>query len=213
MDLLGPQERPGAEQPASARRTRAIGAVRIQLQSASLRREAGLRSFFPLPSPFVEISINEKQIVGRSKEADKTYVRMSPQGSVMSVNEVSGYPHSRNPYWFPQAFHALIHSSQDFIALSVSSSLSSCFGAKLIGRATFPVVQLGSEPFHLAISKKLWKRNKERGFILFDVVFYKPIQLPSTEDESSGWQFSENSAPHPNVSFFNSHGYYIPDGV
>lgn len=213
MKLLEPQECPGAEQPVSARRTRAIGAVRIQLQSASLRREAGLRSFFPLPNPFVEISINEKQIIGRSKQADKTYVYMNPKGSVMSVNEVSDYPDSRDPYWFPQAFHALIHSSQDYIALSVSSSLSPCWGTKVIGKATFPVVQLGSEPFHLAISEKLWKRDKERGSILFDVVFYKPIQLPSTEDESSRCQFSYHDASFPKISSFNSYGYYIPDAV
>lgn len=188
MKLLEPQELQVAGQPRSGQ-TRAVGAVRIQLQSAHLEKEGGLRSFLPPPSPFVEISIND-EFIGRSKQVHSTYVHMNSPRSIISVDYISDYLTRHDPYWFPQAFHALIHSSQDSIVLSVLSSRSSSWRTKLVGKASYRVSKLEAEPFHLAISEKLWKKDKERGSILFDVVLYKPTQVSTSEDDSSEHRYS-----------------------
>ncbi|KAF9452577.1 hypothetical protein P691DRAFT_804323 [Macrolepiota fuliginosa MF-IS2] len=162
MNLPEPQQLQDAEQLRSGQ-TRAIGAVRIGLQSANLQKAAsGLRSFLPQPNPFVEIFINNDQFIGRSTQVHSTH----------------------DPYWFPQAFHALIHSSQDSIVLSVLSSRGSCWRTKLLGKVNYCISQLEGESFHLATSQTLWKRDEERGTILFDVAFYRSIPASNSEDDS-----------------------------
>ncbi|KAJ3567151.1 hypothetical protein NP233_g6549 [Leucocoprinus birnbaumii] len=152
---------------------RAIGAVRIQLQSAHLKKTgpAWLRWLFPKPNPFVEISINDTRIVGCSKQVCNTH----------------------DPYWFPQAFHALIYSSQDSIGLSVFSSRSKHWRTKLLGKASYDMCKLERDLVHLGISERLWKRGEEGGILLFDLVLYKPTSLRGTEDDTSKLLFPETT--------------------
>lgn len=55
---------------------------------------------------------------------------------------------------------------------------------KAFGKGIFyNLGRLEDDTVHLAVGEKVWKTDKERGIVLFDVMFYKSIHRHKTEDD------------------------------
>jgi Ca2+-dependent lipid-binding protein len=137
-----------------------VGAVRITIQSAHVLQWSAFRG--GPPNPFVSISLNE------GNEVEKTSHRLR----------------DFNPTWMETKF-IVLRSLDDTLALSLFDHHAHR-NHRLLGVSRYQLCKLREATVQCGLALPLLKRDKLRGELLIDLIYYPARRTDHSDDFSAG---------------------------